>query len=57
MTTCHEEVTRKGQLQPCEKVAVALRDCPEDGGIYPVCVKHTRHPMVPLDGVRRMARD
>lgn len=42
---CHEGVTRKGEFQPCNKTAVALRYDPTKGGIYPVCVKHTRSPM------------
>lgn len=52
---CHEEVARRGEVQPCDLTAVGLRIDPSEGAPYPVCVKHTRHPMVPLDriGVRR----
>ena len=39
---CHEAVTRKGQLQPCEKVAVGYRLDPVEGTPYPVCKKHHR---------------
>lgn len=50
--SCHEEVTRRGELQPCDLDAVALR-VDEEGGCYPVCIKHTRKPMVPLERVAR----
>jgi hypothetical protein len=43
---CHEEVSRKGELQPCDNQAVALKADPE--GDYPVCSFHARGPMVPL---------
>lgn len=46
--SCHEEVSRKHQIQPCDLPAVALRVDPESGHSYPVCVRHTRKPMVPL---------
>lgn len=49
---CHEEVTRKGELEPCEKPAVAMRIDPNEGTPYPVCVKHTRADMVSLQGLR-----
>lgn len=45
---CHEEVSRHGEAQPCDYPAVALRKDPEEGTAYPVCVRHTRHDMVPL---------
>ena len=45
---CHEEVSRRGELQPCEKVAVALRKDPTFGIEYPVCAFHTRADMVAL---------
>jgi len=45
---CHEEVSRKSQLQPCDLTAVALRIDPQGGRPYPVCARHTRKPMVPL---------
>ena len=48
---CHEEVSRGGELQPCEKTAVALRIDPTEGGPYPVCAYHARAEMVPLSDV------
>jgi hypothetical protein len=45
---CHEDVTRKGESQPCEKPAVAVRIDPADGGPYPVCKHHARGEMVSL---------
>jgi len=45
---CHEDVTRKGESQPCENIAVAVRIDPNEGGFYPVCSRHTRRPMVRL---------
>jgi hypothetical protein len=45
---CHEDVTRKGESRPCEKVAVAVRIDPEDGSPYPVCAFHARAEMVSL---------
>jgi len=55
-TECHEEVTRDGELQPCDKTpVVALRSDESEGhaldspsGWYPVCTKHVRAPMVDL---------
>lgn len=46
---CHEEVSRKGQSQPCEKAAVAVRLDPEDRSPYPVCAFHSRSEMVSLN--------
>ena len=49
---CHEDVTRRGESQPCGKVAVALRfdpNCPSEP--YPVCAYHSRTPMVPLAAI------
>jgi hypothetical protein len=46
---CHEEVTRRGEFQPCERPAVGLRL--DQGGPYPVCRTHVRHPMVKLADV------
>lgn len=46
--TCDEEVTRKGELQPCENIAVAVRIDPDGGTLYPVCGRHARRPMVRL---------
>jgi hypothetical protein len=48
---CDEEVTRKGESQPCEKTAVALRYDPEEQHPYPVCAYHSRRPMVPLAAI------
>lgn len=45
---CHEDVTRGGESQPCDKTAVAVRIDPEDDGPYPVCAYHARAEMVPL---------
>jgi hypothetical protein len=36
---CHEEVTRRGMLEPCDRVAVAVRIDPDEGGPYPVCAR------------------
>lgn len=46
---CFEEVSRKGECQPCYRVAVAVREG-EPGDFYPVCVYHTRK-----DGVVSLA--
>lgn len=43
---CCEEVTRRGELQPCDKTAVAVRR--DADGDYPVCAYHSRGSMVPL---------
>lgn len=48
---CHEEVTRRGHRQPCEKPATAVRYDGQDGA-YPVCAFHSREPMVPLTAMR-----
>ncbi|MGH3745775.1 MAG: hypothetical protein ACRDT8_00065 [Micromonosporaceae bacterium] len=48
---CVHEVTRGGELWPCEKPAVAVRlDHSEwgDGQPYPVCKHHTAGDCVPL---------
>jgi hypothetical protein len=45
---CHEDVTRGGISQPCDRPAVGMRIDPEEGEPYPVCVGHVRHVMVPL---------
>jgi hypothetical protein len=50
MIECHEEVTRRGELEPCDKAAVARR-LDVEGLVYPVCIYHTRAPMVPLNGL------
>jgi hypothetical protein len=46
--TCTEDVTRKGESQPCDKPAVAARLDPEEGTPYPVCAYHASADMVPL---------
>ena len=45
---CHEGVTRKGEFQPCDKPAIALRDSREDDAYYPVCAYHARGFCIPL---------
>lgn len=51
---CSEDVTRKGESQPCEKPAVALRVDPNEGTPYPVCSYHSRgEEMVPLERIVR----
>lgn len=45
---CHEEVTRKGEIEPCDKPAVGLRIDPQESEPYPVCARHARAEMVPL---------
>jgi hypothetical protein len=45
---CHEGVTRKGEFEPCDKPAVAVRIDPQEGGPYPVCAYHARADMVLL---------
>lgn len=54
---CHEEVTRRGEVEPCEKTAVALRVDPQEGEPYPVCARHARAPMVPLVDIVRFMLD
>jgi hypothetical protein len=51
---CHEEVTRRGEWEPCDLPAVALRI--DEGEPYPVCGFHSRPPMVPLAQVLAGAR-
>lgn len=49
LRTCSEGVTRQGEYQPCEKVAVAIRRDPEDDDdYYPVCSYHARGRMMSL---------
>lgn len=48
LDTCHEGVTRRGEYQPCGKVAVAMHTDLETGDPYPVCSYHARGGMVPL---------
>ena len=54
---CHEEVTRAGELEPCNKVAVALRLDPQESEPYPVCAHHARGDMVPLEAIVRFLLD
>jgi hypothetical protein len=54
---CHEDVTRKGESQPCDKTAVALRIDPTEGTPYPVCAYHARAVMVPLAALREAGRE
>jgi hypothetical protein len=48
---CDEGVTRKGEFEPCEKPAVAVRYDQENGGYYAVCGYHTRGMMLTLPGL------
>ncbi len=50
MQRCHEEVTRKGECQPCDKPAVALRN-EDEGDVYPVCGYHARGHLVTLERI------
>lgn len=50
---CHEEVTRAGEIEPCDKVAVALRLDPHESEPYPVCSHHARGDMVSLEEIVR----
>lgn len=54
---CSEEVTRGGVLDPCDKTAVAVREDPNYGGYYPVCARHARARMVPLETIVRYLLD
>ena len=54
---CHEEVTHRGEVEPCEETAVALRVDPQEGEPYPVCARHARAPMVPLVDIVRFMLD
>lgn len=46
MDVCHEEVSRKGMSEPCDRPAIAMADDPE--GAYPVCQRHIHGRAVPL---------
>lgn len=48
---CHEEVSRRGELQPCGRPSVAVRIDSRFNLPYPVCKSHTRGQMVPLASV------
>lgn len=54
---CHENVTRGGEEQPCDKTPVALRLDPEEGSPYPVCAHHARADMVTLEEIVRYFLD
>jgi hypothetical protein len=46
---CCAEVSRKGESQPCDKMAVAVTIDVEDGHWWPVCPHHSRgRPMMSL---------
>ena len=45
---CHEDVTRNGESQPCDKPAVGWRYDTEGDHHYPVCGYHCHGDMVPL---------
>ena len=53
---CSEGVTRRGEFQPCDKPAVALRIDPTEGQPYAVCAYHCRADMVPLAELFTLAR-
>jgi hypothetical protein len=44
--TCHHETSRRGEAQPCEKPAVAVKL--HEGEPFPVCAYHSYGQMVPL---------
>lgn len=50
--SCHRETTRRGQVEPCGKTAVALR-LDENEDPYPVCAFHAAGNMVPLTEIPR----
>lgn len=55
---CAENVTRKGEEQPCDRTAVALRVEPEEPEqCYPVCGYHARADMVTLEQIVRFFLD
>jgi hypothetical protein len=54
---CHEEVSRHGQVEPCNKVAVALRVDHQEDLPYPVCARHSRGDLVPLEYIVRFMLD
>lgn len=40
---CHEEIVRSGHVEPCERLAIAVRldfNHSDDGQPYPVCARH-----------------
>lgn len=39
---CSSEVSRKGELQPCDKTAYAVAADDEIGAVWPVCLHHAR---------------
>jgi len=57
MTSCYEEVSRKGQAEPCGRPAIALRYHQSGDCYYPVCATHARGlclPLVDPDDARRI---
>ena len=48
---CHEEVTRRGITEPCDRQSVAVRIDPNENAAYPVCRTHSRPPLIPLPAV------
>lgn len=54
---CHEEVTRKGEIEPCDRTAVGLRIDPQESEPYPVCAGHARADMVTLEAIVRFMLD
>ena len=46
---CHQEVSRDGERQSCDKTAIGIRDgSAVDDGYYPVCKYHANGSMVSL---------
>lgn len=55
--TCHAEVSRAGECQPCDKTAVAVVVDDEDGHWWPACTYHLRaREVVPLAELLQAAR-
>ena len=53
--TCNEAVIRKGELEPCDNYAIAMRYDRDNHDIYPVCVKHCYGDMIPLNELKAAA--
>lgn len=45
---CTWEVSRRGELNPCGKTAVAIRYDENNGGVTEVCKHHASRMLVPL---------
>lgn len=53
LDTCNEGGTVRGMYEPCDAPAVAVRLDPDERTPYPVCARHARGDMVPLEEVLR----